>query len=86
MKVILPALERIFCGRRSDLALSGVLRSEALVSVSIAPDDTCADVRRRLVEDMIRARHPQDWLQDRDAPWSEIYAPLAEAAFPGCAD
>lgn len=86
MKVILPALERIFCGRRSDLALSGVLRSEALVSVSIAPDDTCADVRRRLVEDLIRARHPQDWLQDRDAPWSEIYAPLAEAAFPGCAD
>lgn len=86
MKVILPALKRIFCGRRSDLALAGGLRSEVFVSVSIAPDDTCADVRRRLVEDLIRARHPQDWLRDRDAPWSEIYAPLADAAFPGGAD
>ncbi|GBQ21571.1 hypothetical protein AA12717_0931 [Gluconacetobacter sacchari DSM 12717] len=79
-------LSLVFRGRLS--AVPAVLwRQHAPVaSVSVAPDDTVADVRERLMCELIRVLHPDDWQNGHDGAWAPRYLAIVEEAVPGPAD
>jgi len=54
-----------------------------LASVSIAPYDHLDDVRDRLLDDLIRILHTQDWMNDDIAPWRDLYRKPVEALYTG---
>lgn len=78
-------LSLAFRGRRSKVPVALWGRQAPVASVSVAPDDTVADVRERLVTELIRILHPADWLEGEEGAWGSRYLAIVEAAVPGAA-
>lgn len=76
-------LSLVFRGRLSAVPVVLWRQHAPVASVSVAPDDTVADVRERLMRELIRILHPGDWENGHDGAWAPQYLAIVEEALPG---
>lgn len=73
-------ISRVFAGRRSALPADMTVPP---LSVSVFPGDAIADIRERLIDDVIRVLRPEEWRAQRCEQWYGLLRPWVEAAIPG---